>query len=80
MIYTVQARNTNQRWHTVGKYYNHRTAISVAIDATPQAHFCQVVDEAGAVVWEAAPRGYDEPTADEQDRVFTEHCWPELAD
>jgi len=80
LTYIVQVRNANKPWHTTGSYYGERTAIEVAIDASQQAHFCQVTDEAGAVVWEAAPRGYDEPSADEQDRVFAEHYWPELGD
>jgi hypothetical protein len=77
MAYTVQARNANKPWHVTGRYISHRTAVSVAIYASRQAHFCRVVDDANEVVWEAAPRAYDEPTADEQDRVFAEHYWPE---
>ena len=48
LTYTVQARNANKPWHTTGSYYGERTAISVAIDASQQVHFCRVTDEAVA--------------------------------
>ena len=81
MTYQVQARNLAEYWHTVGSYHTECTAIEVAIDASVQAHFCRVIDNQSlSVVWEAAPRAHDETTADEQDRVFAEHYWPELAD
>jgi hypothetical protein len=80
MVYHVQARNVAEYWHTVGSYYNQRTAIEVAVDTSQQVHFCQVVDRDGEIIWKAAPRAYEEPSVDEQDRVFAEHYWPELAD